>query len=163
MSQELLSAVYEKDLIAIERLAERGENINQRDEDGRTALMHAVLAEDATPDFVEFLIANGVDVDASDQAQEWTALHFAARDQKPKIVKAIIEGGAQIDPLDVYGNTPLWRCVMNSSPNETVVKLLLEHGADPNKKNYKGVSPRDLARKLGHKMIVDMFRDEPDG
>ncbi len=146
-----------QDVYAVDELIRSGSEINQRDEDGRTLLMHAVLAFDADPDLLAFLISFGVDVNAHDKAQEWTALHFAARDQKPKIVEALIEGGAQIDPVDIFGDTPLWRCVMISSPNEKVVKLLLEHGADPDKRNHAGVSPRDIATNSDDQELLAML------
>jgi ankyrin repeat protein len=157
VNQDLLTAVYRQDMGAIKRLTESGIDMNERDKDGRTVLMHAVLAENAESGLVKYLISSGVDVDASDKAQQWTALHFAARDQKPEIVRALIEGGAQIDPVDVFGNTPLWRCVMISSPNETVVRILLESGADPDKTNYAGNSPRDLAANSGDQDVLEML------
>jgi len=117
-------------------------------------LMHAVLAEDAHPRMLQQLIEHGADVHAVDTEQKWTALHFAARDQKDAAVRALLEAGAKVDPVNVLGNTPLWESVMHFSTNVTVIKDLLANGADPHRKNNTGVSPIDLAREAGKNDIV---------
>lgn len=148
----ILGAVYRKDFSALERLSR--EDVNLRDDDRRTPLMDAVLAEDADPRVVKLLIERGADISAVDKDQKWTALHFAARDQKDAVVRVLLEAGAAFDPVDVLGNTPLWWSVMHFSSNVAVIEELLKHGADPHKKNNYGVSPIDLARKAGNNEIV---------
>ena len=46
-------------------------------------------------------------------------------------VKFLIEYHSDIDAKDGFGNTPLWRCVINKKPNIEIVHILLKHGADP--------------------------------
>ena len=146
----VLKAVYRKDRDEILKLS-RKRALNQRDEDGRTPLMHAVLAEDADPDIVRLLIDCGVEVNARDSGQSWTALHFAARDQKPEVVEVLLEKGAEVDAEDSFGNTPLWRSVLTFGPGQGMdtVALLLRAGANPKRKNRHDVSPIDLARTKG--------------
>jgi uncharacterized protein len=157
--EKLVSAVYQKDLEALERLLTSGD-VNERDQDGRTALMHAVLAEDADERVVSFLLAQGADPNVADKKQQWTALHFAARDQKAAIVQALLEGGAFVDEVDIFGNTPLWRCVMNSSPDLSVIRQLLAHGADPDKKNKHGVSARDTAVNMRNERLLSVLQGQ---
>lgn len=150
---DILHAVYRKDLAALRQLTP--EDGNLRDQDGRTPLMHAVLAEDADPAIVKLLVERGADVNAAD-TQKWTALHFAARDQKAPIVRVLLEAGAAVDPADGFGDTPLWRAVTKTA-NLDVIKALLEHGADPHKKNSSGVAPIDMARTVGRDELVALF------
>ena len=152
---EILGAVYRKDLTALEKFTP--EDVNTKDQDGRTPLMHAILADDADPSIVQLLIKRGADINTFDSGQKWTALHFAARDQNEAIVRSLLEAGATVDPVDVFGNTPLWRSVMNSTPSLAAIKELLKHGADPYRKNNSGIAPIDVARDTGRADIVALF------
>lgn len=152
---DILGAVYRGEVSVLEHvtLAE----VNASDDDGRSPLMHAVLAEHADPSIVRFLIDRGADVNVADKDQNWTALHFAARDQKEPIVRVLLEAGAKVDPVDVFGNTPLWRVVSTASPNLKIAKDLLVHGADPYRKSNYGVAPIDIARERGLAGIVALL------
>ncbi|MFE2124254.1 ankyrin repeat domain-containing protein [Rhodococcus aetherivorans] len=152
---EIVRAVYRKDVMVLDSVTP--EEVNLRDEDGRTPLMHAMLAEDTDPAIVALLIDRGADVDVADSDQKWTALHFAARDQNEAQVRLLLKAGADVDPVDVFGNTPLWRSVMNSRSDLAAMKLLIEHGADPHLRNHHGISPLDLARQSGQDDVVALF------
>lgn len=152
---DVVRAVYRKDLPMLRKLT--AEEANLRDQDGRTPLMHAVLAEDADPAVTATLIDRGADVNARDTGQEWTALHFAARDQNPALVRQLLEAGAEIDPVDVFGNTPLWRAVMEAGADTTVIRMLLSHRADPGRKNRHGISPLDVAHAADRQDLVQLI------
>jgi ankyrin repeat protein len=151
-AEAILRAVYRKDLAVLQRLDPSG--VNCLDEDGRTPLMHAVLAAEPDPAIVRLLIERGADVNASEPDQHWTALHLAARDQHAIIVRVLLETGAAVDPIDVFGNTPLWRCVMTAASDLTALRCLIAYGADPSKKNNFGISPIDIARTANRADIV---------
>lgn len=154
---DLLRAVYRKDLAGVDALLEAGSDINARDPDGRTALMHAVLASDADAETVAALIERGADPKLQDSGQRWTALHFAARDQKTPIVEVLLRAGATTDARDAFGNTPLWRVVMAPKPDLALLRLLLAHGADPDAANEAKVSPRLLAQRMGKAEVLAEF------
>jgi uncharacterized protein len=149
---ETLGAVYRKDYKALDKLVPA--YVNDSDLDGRPPLMHAILAEDVDPVMVKYLIDHGADIHAFDKSEKWTALHFAARDQNDIIVRILLEAGAVVDSLDVFGNTPLWRSVFNSSPNFSLIRMLIKYGADPHRKNNQGVAPIDIVRKMGRNDLV---------
>jgi ankyrin repeat protein len=125
------------------------------DADGRTSLMHAVMAGDSGA--VASLIDRGADVNAVDHDQRWTALHFAARDHNEELVRLLLEAGAEVDPEDVFGDTPLWRAVMTAGTDLAAMRVLLGHGADPGRKNRHGISPLDLARESGREDVVALL------
>lgn len=151
-------AIYRKDYAVLERLISRGAEVNAPDEDGRTPLMLAILTDDPESKMIELLISNGADVNISDAGQHWTALHFAARDQSESIVRILLEAGAEVDPVDVFGNTPLWRCVMSPGTNLQIVEALLQSGADPYRKNKSGSSPIDVATTLGNERLIEVLK-----
>jgi uncharacterized protein len=139
---DILTAVYRQDRATLERLTPA--DVDVRDEDGRTPLMHAILAEHADPSLVQVLIDRGADVNANDR-QQWTPLLFAARNQRAAIVKQLLDAGADVDAADMYGNTPLGRAIESPTPDVDVVAALIAHGADPERKNRAGVTPLDQA------------------
>jgi ankyrin repeat protein len=152
---DVARAVYHKDLPALRALT--AQEADLRDQDGRTPLMHAVLAEHADPAVVAALIDRGTNVNARDDGQEWTALHFAARDHNLAVVRQLLDASATVDPVDVFGNTPLWRAVMEAGSDPAVIDLLLRCHADPQRKNLRGISPLDLARSIGRHDLVELM------
>ncbi|MGW3745817.1 hypothetical protein ACWD62_35950 [Streptomyces sp. NPDC005146] len=55
-----------------------------------------------------------------------------------------------MDVTDRYGNTALWRAVFCSQGEGEATRLLLEAGADPDRDNGQGVSPRVLAGRIAN-------------
>jgi ankyrin repeat protein len=80
----------------------------------------------------------------------WTALHFAAQDYQAEMARWLLEHGAAVDPQDQHGNTPLWRAVFNSQGRGNMISVLLGKGADADRRNRHGVSPRELASTIAN-------------
>jgi ankyrin repeat protein len=152
---QVIDAVYRNDIPTLERATR--EDINQTDSDGRTPLMHAILAERPAPAVVCVLLNGGADPNRADEAQRWTALHYAARDTNAELVRLLLDAGAYVDPVDVFGDTPLWRAAFETSHDIRAVQLLVERGADPRHKNQQGISPLDLAREMGRTDLVELL------
>lgn len=146
----LLEAVYRQDVEKIKKLIVQGDVLDSQDSDGRTPLMHAILAENASIEVVNLLLRLGADPNIRDRDQGWTALHFAAQVVRLDLVVALIDAGAKIDVEDEFGNTPLWRAVFSSQGKGDVIKALLSAGANPDKKNIHGVSPKILASNIAN-------------
>lgn len=157
LADKLITLLYQNDLNGLSKEISQGETLTGLDRDGRSLLMHAVLASDANAVMVRFLLQNGADAEVQDKDQKWTALHFAARDQKKELVAVLLDYCSNVDVVDSFGNTPLWRAVMTSDDQTGLIESLVNKGADPNKKNNNGVSPRDLADRLGKSAILDFF------
>ncbi len=81
-----------------------------------------------TVEVARLLVECGADVHASDTNQN-TPLHDAGNGD---IAELLIERGADVDAQGYYGVTPLFSAVR--AGREDCVKLLLEHGADPNRR-----------------------------
>jgi uncharacterized protein len=118
-----------------------------QDRMGRTAVHYAVVDGDMSG--LRVVLAGGADPDAVDKAG-WTPLHFAAQAQDPLAVDVLLEAGASVDVADRHGNTALWRAVFNYQGDLATLRGLLEAGADPDRENVHGVSPRGLADKIAN-------------
>jgi ankyrin repeat protein len=131
--------------------------MTDRDRLGRTAAHYA--AADGNADGLRVLLAGGSAVETADDAG-WTPLHFAAQAQAPSVVEVLLVAGAAVDTADRDGNTPLWRAVFCSQGEVATIRLLLEAGADPDRDNGHGMSPRMLA---GHIANHDLAAHLPAG
>lgn len=129
------------------------------DRAGRAPLHHAALEGNVSE--VLRLLTQGVDPDARD-AQGFVALHFAAQEFQPEVVKALLEANAQVDAANTFGNTPLWTAVFNSNGRGEIVAMLRAAGADPYHVNNAGRTPLDLARLIGSSDVAQFFADLPD-
>lgn len=91
---------------AARALVQKGANLERVDcVEHLTALGVAVCRENVS--MVEVLLAGGARADARMGADCETALHIAARFNKPASIPALVEGGATIDLYEVDGATPL--------------------------------------------------------
>lgn len=152
---KLISSVCHNDLDALRSLLEAGGDPDARDADGRTSLMHAVLCDHLAA--LTLLLDNGADPNLKDSRQEWTALHFAAQERRADMVPSLIDSGANVDEPDAFGNTALFRAVFASQGDNQAVVALLAAGADPNKANNHGVSPRSLATTIDNYDVSTVF------
>jgi ankyrin repeat protein len=130
------------------------EPVDVRDRDGRTPLHRA--ATDGDMATAEALIAAGADLAAADK-HGWTPLHFAAQEWHLDVARMLMARGAAVDPVDEHGNTPLWRAAFSSRGRGELIELLLANGADPHRKNVRGVSPLELARTVANYDVLRWF------
>jgi ankyrin repeat protein len=94
-------------------------------------------------------LAAGHDIDAPGP-EDMTPLHIAAHRGNVEFAKALLDAGVDIDPINVWGNTPLWVAVMErrrKSPDGAMIRLLLARGADP-RRSEGHISPLDLVQDL---------------
>lgn len=156
-ADKILTAIARNNLPALKKLVNKG-NANVCDEDGFSLLMNAAMDEECDPQVVKLLVDRRADVSAAEEDQQYTALHFAARDNGPDIVRILLEAGADATAVEAGGSTPLHFCILGKS-NLEVVKLLLEHGADPKRKNKEGDSPAVMAKYAEDKELQKLLRE----
>ena len=158
----LVAAAKRGDLPTVTSLLAKGENVNQRDGNGQTALM--VASSGGHVELVQTLLAKGADVNAKttktiirsmslganfsgsaeiDSAGS-AALMFASKHGHTPVVEALLAKGADVNSKDEGGYTAL---IMASLDQLAVVKLLLAKGADVNAVAKNGTTALTLASK----------------
>ena len=144
-----------------EALGDAGMNLNLADEEGNTALHHAVK-EYKTSGMASTLIKLGADVNARD-SDENTPLHTATRRGDFDLVQLLLNAGADANALnkndespfhmvlsrgdndrDIHGNT-LWHTDARLRRQVRLVHLLLDASADANILTKQGDSPLLIA------------------
>ncbi|XP_038215414.1 kinase D-interacting substrate of 220 kDa B-like isoform X2 [Zerene cesonia] len=105
--------------------ANKNINVDDRDENGTTALMCA--SEKGRIEAVRLLIGAGADACAAD-TDGWTPLAFAARAGHLSVIRELLDAGAVVDSRDCGNWTPLMWAAYKG--HEEIVGLLLEKGAE---------------------------------
>jgi ankyrin repeat protein len=82
----------------------------------------------------------------------WTPLHYAASGPAVKVVRYLLDQGAEIDAVSPNLSTPLMMAA-GYGPQEAV-ELLLERGANAKARNGRGLSAADFARAGGREALA---------
>ena len=150
----LINAALQKDAETVTKYFENKADVNLRDWDDSTLLHAASASGDA--DMVRFLVSkHQADVNAHDRHLK-TALMEAAKIGNLEIVSFLVEAGADADPVDLMGASPLMLAVENG--HAAVAEFLLEqHSVDVNRQDSNGIHALGKACKEGSLEIVKML------
>lgn len=100
------------------------------------------------------LLAHGANIRARDRAGG-DALDAAVMGSSAGMVEEIIARGLAVDPVAADRATPLmWAALRARDAAQTpqaIVAVLLAHGADPCKRDARGMTAADYARIMGHR------------
>ncbi|RSL92212.1 hypothetical protein CEP52_013947 [Fusarium oligoseptatum] len=145
VDSRLFQVAYEGSLIKF--LVDQGEDVNRPELTGLTPLHFA-----STRGYfwnVMFLLYAGAEASAVDELDR-TPLHFACSLTAPKsiaIVSALLKGGASPNGRDTNGETPFGLSVLRPDDlGDSLVELMLAHGAYPYQRLPDGGTPLDRAR-----------------
>ncbi len=136
--------------------------VNTHAPDGFTVL--GLAAFFGHPALVDWLLAHGADPNlGANNAMRVRPLHSAAanRDHATAhaISAALLSAGAEVDPVQEGGFTPLHEAALNGKID--LVRLLLAHGADPSLPTADGALPAALAAKHSHQAVIDLLESNP--
>ena len=130
--------------------------VDEFDQHGNNLLHYFVKNADSIDvspaKFIQSLVSNGLDINHVQRMPPGrTALHLAVFEKNETLVRLLIELGSHVDIGDENGNTPLWQSVMNyRNDSSFFIEYLIENGANPDKENKHGVSPRALAETIAN-------------
>jgi ankyrin repeat protein len=141
----------------IRTLLDQGADPNVKDSQGRTPLMYVGIwgdyQEEHKMEIAKLLVEKGSDVNAVDSYGD-DVLTFLTAYNLPRITEYLISQGAKVDHLNSNGRTALSQAAENGKID--VVRVLLQHGADPNLRGEKmGWSALDTAIHYHHQDIVE--------
>ena len=150
MAFRLSLATDDGDLEMVEYLLTKGADPTLLNEDGSSALDHAVLF--GFYEIAELLIECGADVNYSNG--ERATLHIAAM-YSTNLTRLLVENGADVDVKTINGDTPLMLAIEHGKTDTAI--LLLQAGADMSIQNADGETAKDLAEKMGDEEMKHYF------
>ena len=87
-----------------------------------------------------------------------TALQAASAEGQRSTVRWLLEKNlSKIDETDFFGNTALHYATQKKQ--ELVIQELMRWGANPQKVNYEGKSPSEIAQILHDETVLDLQLD----
>jgi uncharacterized protein len=154
------TAAFSNNTQQVSAALKNGMPVNQKDENGNTALMLASF--DGHIETMQALIAAGATIDLRD-GNGRTALMFASSGPYPAAVRLLLEKGAEVNTVD---NVDRFSALMFAAAEglSPVVEILLEHGADPKLKDKDNDTAASFAKQRGFTDLaqrLQMLIDKP--
>ena len=124
-------------------------------------IIQEIKSNEPSMNLVSDLIVLGANLDwKEDGNRGWTALHWAAYYNRLKIVKILIDAGADVNIQNEEEDTPLH--IATRWCNIKTIKLLLDSGADVNIKNKKGWTPLHSTLAIEYLDKLTLLLSVPD-
>jgi len=147
---------------AVELLLAEGADPGAKGADGMTAFIQSILgiiSGSVNTEVCDLLLDKGANVNdniTGADAAGWTALMFAANNEKPGLVKYLISKGANVNHQAGDGKTSLMMA-SKWGYKETVI-ILVENGANVNLKAIDGSTALSLAIKENSEEIIKILK-----
>jgi Ankyrin repeats (3 copies)/Prenyltransferase and squalene oxidase repeat len=132
-----------------------------------------IAAETGNIELVKLLLRKGANVNAVSASPVakvkngtialggFTALMMASTYGPPEAVEVLLNAGAKVNTADVRGMTPLMLAVTSDRLDPAIIRMLLEHGADPTVKSMAGETALDWAEKFGQAEVIQALGGKP--
>lgn len=131
----LMYAIRRLNINAVKLLLKKGADVSAAAKDGRTPLMHAILAAGTTSMTTEYNPRNN----PPGYSQTFR--------QALEIVRLLIKHGADVHVRNKDGRTPLINaCISFGYPKPSVIKLMIAKGADIKAKGNNGMTALDCVK-----------------
>ena len=163
LNVQFLEAAKYGNLTKVQQALNSGAELNAADFNGSTALHNA--AEYGHDEIVEFLLTRVFEIELMSDPEASrinsgestvqrttnnngeTPLHKAAERGHDRLVRALLENGADVNAEDSTKNTPL-HLATRGKMDAAVITLMKNENTDPNKQNQGGQTALDIAESL---------------
>ena len=167
----LIAAINANDTATVKLLLDRGESTDGpagamglmgAAANGNIAVMKMLLDRHADPNSISPPAVSGEVKNGKIQLGLFTPLLLAASYGGPEAVGLLLEKKANPNAQDVRGMTPLMLAIASDRPDPKVIRMLLDHGADPKIKSKNGENSIDWARKFNNPSILSALDLKPE-
>lgn len=149
-----IAAVKAGNIELLKAYMETHPDVNCLFSNGKTGLFYAIVDDQVK--ICEFLLASGADPDFMVNGQ--STMKWAIKYNRGRIVRLLIEYGADVNKQDENQNTPLIYAAELDKPE--ICKILVDRGADPLRANRKNKLASDYAfhyaGSFGYKYLTAM-------
>ena len=136
---------------AAQLLIDNGANVDCSNADGDTALFFVTSRSRLVKRFLE----KGANVHARNKSGDTVLMY--CKNMSPESCELLIKAGADVNARGKNGFSPLIAAV--ESCNVAVARVLLKHGADPTKTNYRGKTPYEIGGAIGFPPMKKVFEE----
>ncbi len=150
----LIKACEKRNFGLVKYLIEKGANVNTKDKYDITLLHYACKNKDHV--IVEYLLEKGANIN-SEGCHKWTALHIVCELGFYDLAQYLIEQGANIFAEDSEKLSPLYVTCIGSTPNISIIKLLLKKGADINARGYNNNTLLHVACERAFNKVIEFL------
>lgn len=127
LPNEIVLAAKSGDLVAIKVYLDVGNDVNNKDNHGKTLLHYA--AKKNQNQLIQVLLDNGAKTEIGD-SEKLTPLHWATKKNNPNGMKLLLKHGANVDAVDEDDWTPLLFAI--NLREKELVEILLKNNANVN-------------------------------
>lgn len=142
---DIWEALRRNKVLAIQQLISRQPDLAKARGKRMITPLHRVISLQ----MAKLLVSKGADLEARDD-DGFTPLHSAVMRRNTPLVYYLLKMGAAIDPVSLYGDTPL-----SFASNRDMARLLLDHHAQVN--GVTGARPLHAAAFSGRTEVVELL------
>lgn len=142
----LMAAASTSDENTVRFFLDLGLPVDEKDDQGFTAFMHASMCNDSPSQILPVLIAAGADVDATDNEGRTALMRVSENPYNPEIAKTLLELGANVNMRDRSGKTALDHAVAGGQSEEILRMLGKKPAVEYRPFDYRRASFEDYSQ-----------------